>query len=107
MSRRLLFAGLILGSLWPVVSSRAQVPFPRKLIPGRAALERVGLERDWFAVIPLVESERLLKISTSGDLIFAQTSYAMPHTYDAETGRPLWSAQLGERTGFARGVASN
>jgi outer membrane protein assembly factor BamB len=31
----------------------------------------------------------------------------MLHTYEADTGRLLWSAQLGERTGFARGVASN
>ena len=31
----------------------------------------------------------------------------MVHAFDAETGRLLWSAQLGERTGFARGVAAN
>ena len=31
----------------------------------------------------------------------------MVHAFDAESGRLLWSAQLGERTGFARGVASN
>ena len=39
--------------------------------------------------------------------MFAQTDYAMLHAFDAESGRLLWSAQLGERTGFARGVASN
>ena len=66
-----------------------------------------GLERQWFAVVPFVETERLLKISIGGDLLFAQTSYAMVHAFDAESGRLLWSAQLGERTGFARGVASN
>ena len=31
----------------------------------------------------------------------------MLHAFDAESGRLLWSAQLGERTGFARGVAAN
>ena len=31
----------------------------------------------------------------------------MVHAFDAETGQLLWSAQLGERTGFARGVAAN
>ena len=41
------------------------------------------------------------------DLLFAQTSYACVHTFDAETGRLLWTAHLGERSGFARGVASN
>ena len=70
-------------------------------------LERLGLERQWFAVVPLVETERLLRISRTQDLLFAQTSYARLHAFDAETGRLLWSAELGERTGFARGVAAN
>ena len=83
------------------------MPFPRDLVPGRTALERLGLERQWFAVIPLVETERLLRISRTQDLIFAQTSYAELHTLDAETGRLLWTANLGERSGFARGVAAN
>jgi len=107
MFRRLLSVGVIVGTLITGGSARAQMPFPAKLIPTRTALDRLGLERQWFGVIPLVETERLLKISIGGDLLFAQTSYAMVHTYDAETGRLLWSAQIGERTGFARGVASN
>jgi outer membrane protein assembly factor BamB len=107
MFRRLLLVGVITGTLLLVGSARAQRPFPANLIPNRPALERLGLERQWFGVIPLIETERLLSISIGGDLLFAQTSYAMLHTYDAETGRPLWSAQLGARAGFARGVASN
>ena len=58
-------------------------------------------------MIPLVETERLMKIALAGDLIFAQTDYAIVHAIDAESGRLLWSAQLGERTGFARGVTAN
>jgi len=104
---RLLSVGIILGTLMTGGSARAQMPFPAKLIPSRSALERLGLERHWFGVIPLVETERLMRISIGGDLLFAQTSYAMVHAYQAESGRLLWSAQLGERTGFARGVASN
>lgn len=88
-------------------SARAQMPFPRDLIPGRAALERLGLERQWFAVVPLVETERLIRISRAQDLLFAQTNYARLHTFDAETGRLLWTADLGERSGFARGAAAN
>ena len=83
------------------------MPFPVDLVPKRTSLERLGLERQWFAVIPLAETERLMKITLTGDLLFAQTDYAMLHAIDAESGRHLWSAQLGERTGFARGVASN
>jgi outer membrane protein assembly factor BamB len=88
-------------------SARAQMPFPRDLIPGRAALERLGLERQWYAVVPLVETERVLRISRTQDFVFAQTSYARLHALDAETGRILWTANLGERSGFARGVAAN
>jgi outer membrane protein assembly factor BamB len=76
-------------------------------IPGRAPLERLGLERYWYVVVPLVETERLLRISRAQDLLFAQTSYARLHTFDAETGRLLWTAEMGERTGNARGVAAN
>jgi outer membrane protein assembly factor BamB len=54
-----------------------------------------------------MQTERLLTISIGGDRLFAQTSYAMLHTFDVESGRLLWSVQLGEQTGYARGVASN
>ena len=54
-------------------SARAQMPFPVDLIPTRTALERLGLERQWFGVIPLVETERLMRITMSGDRLFAQT----------------------------------
>jgi outer membrane protein assembly factor BamB len=107
MFRRLLSVAVIVGTIMAAGSATAQMPFPARLIPNRPALERLGLERHWFGIIPLVETERLLRITISGDLLFAQTSYAMLHTFDAESGRLLWSAQLGDRTGFARGVASN
>ncbi len=93
---------MILGS-----SARAQSPFPRDLVPRRTSLDRLGLERQWFAVVPLVETERLIKISRTQDHLFAQTNYARLHTFDAETGRLLWTASLGERSGLARGVAAN
>jgi outer membrane protein assembly factor BamB len=107
MFRRLLPCWVFVIGIFASGSARAQMPFPVDLVPTRTALERLGLERQWFGVIPLVESERLMRISMSGDRLFAQTDYAMVHAFDSESGRLLWSAQLGERTGFARGVASN
>jgi len=83
------------------------MPFPVDLVPTRTALERLGLERQWFGVVPLTETERLLKISLTEGLLFAQTNNAMLLAFDAESGRLLWSTQLGERTGFARGVTAN
>jgi outer membrane protein assembly factor BamB len=54
-----------------------------------------------------LQSERLLGISGTSDLLFAQTSYARLHTFEAESGRLLWTASVGEHSGFARGVAAN
>jgi outer membrane protein assembly factor BamB len=107
MFRRLVPLWVIVSAIVAAGSAHAQMPFPVNLIPTRTALERVGLERQWFGVIPLVETERLMRITLAGDLMFAQTNYAIVHAFDAESGRLLWSAQLGERTGFARGVAAN
>jgi outer membrane protein assembly factor BamB len=107
MFRRMASLFLIVNSVLVGSAARAQMPFPVDLIPRRTALERIGLERQWFGVVPLVETERVLRISLGDGYVFAQTSYAMVHAFDAESGRFLWSAQLGERTGFARGVAAN
>jgi outer membrane protein assembly factor BamB len=107
MFRRLVPVWVIAGAISAGATARAQMPFPADLLPTRTSLERLGLERQWYAVVPLVESERLIRISMAEGMIFAQTDYAMLHAIDAESGRLLWSAQLGERTGFARGVAAN
>jgi outer membrane protein assembly factor BamB len=106
MFRRFLPVWVILSSI-AGPSARAQMPFATNLVPARTSLERLGLERHWFVVVPMVETERLLRISRTETMLFAQTNYAKLHAYDAETGRRLWTAALGERMGFARGVAAN
>jgi outer membrane protein assembly factor BamB len=106
MCRRFLPVGVLL-TIVAGSSARAQMPFPRDLIPTRTSLERLGLERQWYNVVPLNATERLLGISRTSDLLFAQTSYARLHTYDADSGRHLWTAELGEHAFFARGVAAN
>ena len=106
-----MFRGL--GPVWVIVvailsggMARAQMPFPNDLVPSRSALERLGLERQWFAVVPLVEAERLLKISLSEQTIYAQTSYW--NLCVRWRIRPLALVESrGERSGFARGVAAN
>jgi len=86
---------------------RAQVPFTSDLIPSRTSLARLGLDRQWTAVVPLKETERLRRISRSADLLFAQTNGGSLHTYDAESGKLLWSASLGGSTPKAQPVSSN
>ena len=96
MSRRIapVWALLILTLAGP--AARAQVPFATDLVPKRSTLARLGLERQWTAVIPLYGTERLLRISRSSDLFFAQTDHGAVHTYNAETGQLMWSASVGE-----------
>ena len=103
MLRRIVLAW-VLVSVWGP-SARAQVPYPRDLIPTRTALGRVGLERAWFATVPLVGTERLLGIDIADNLLFAQTSSTNLYTYDAESGRLLWSTSLGHRTNDLFGVS--
>jgi outer membrane protein assembly factor BamB len=88
-------------------SIRAQTPFPSDLIPKRTSLARLGLEREWTAIVPLFENERLRRISRSADLFFAQTDRGAVHTFEVHSGRHLWSASLGEATPFALPVSSN
>jgi outer membrane protein assembly factor BamB len=98
---------LVMLAMFAGSSAKGQMPFPNNLVPTRSALERLGLERQWYAVLPLLETERLLRISRSSDLLFAQTNDARLHVIDPESGRVLWTASSGERAGFARGAASN
>lgn len=107
MSRRLalVLAPLLLGMAGPLVQAQSTVP--QDLIPKRTSLARLGLERQWMAVVPVAGSEQVLRISRSKDLFFVQTSQAMLHVYDAETGQHRWSAQLGEQASYARPVSSN
>src|SRR4029079_147803 len=103
MFRRIVLAW-VLVSAWGL-SARAQVPYPRDLIPTRTALGRVGLEKAWFTAVPLVGEERLLGISIADNLLFAQTSLTNLYTYDAESGQLLWSASFGKRMNRARDIA--
>ncbi|MGO8901584.1 MAG: PQQ-binding-like beta-propeller repeat protein, partial [Isosphaeraceae bacterium] len=88
-------------------SVQAQVPFARDLIPSRTSLARLGLERQWLAVVPVNDTERLLLISRGADLLFAQTNHGAVHTYDAQSGKLLWSSSLGQHTPLAHPVSSN
>ncbi len=103
-----------LASVWALallalggLAVRAQIPFARDLIPTRTSLARVGLERQWLAVVPLNATERLLRISRSTDLLFAQTNHGALHTYDAQSGKLLWSSSLGQYTPLALPVSAN
>ena len=94
MTRRLLtvWVGLVLGAS----VTQAQIPFAKDMVPTRAALGRLGLERNWFTVIPLAGgAEQVTEISIDKDMVFAQTNQANFHAFDSESGRLIWSVGVG------------
>ena len=63
-------------------------------MPTRAALNRLGLEKAWFAAIPMgVGSERALVMNLAEDLVFVHTNMGNLHAYEAETGKYRWGAE--------------
>jgi len=105
MSRRTVLGCVLV--LLAGVPARAQIPFARDLVPTRTSLARLGLERQWMGVVPLVNDERLTSVSMAEDLIFAQTNKANFHAFNAESGKLLWSARLGIQTARARPASVN
>ncbi len=106
MLRRIALAMLLLGLM--AQPSPGQMLRSQSILPTRAALQRVGLERGWFTAVPLQAGlEKVIDISIFEDLLFAQTSEAVLHAYEAETGRLLWSADLGHASGEAKGIGGN
>jgi outer membrane protein assembly factor BamB len=105
MTRRVLMSCVVLALT--VTTARAEIPYSRDLLPTRSALARVGLERHWMAVVPLHTTERVIELSMAGSLVFAQTNQANFFTFDAESGRLLWSATLGHESGDVQPASAN
>ncbi|MDB5351883.1 MAG: outer membrane protein assembly factor BamB, contains PQQ-like beta-propeller repeat [Planctomycetota bacterium] len=88
--------------------AQSTVPLPRTTLPTRTALTRLGLERGWYAIVPLgFGSEQVQSINLAEDMFFIQTNLANLHVYEAETGKYLWGAKLGRETLDAQPVSVN
>jgi outer membrane protein assembly factor BamB len=114
MSRSLLLAAVLV--VWGTSSAWAQPTGSGGALPAQGItldgkpltpLARVGLERVWYTAVPLDGPEKVLLLSMAENMLFAQTSMSNFHAYDSETGRYLWSADLGTRTGEAYPVSVN
>ena len=65
------------------------------LIPETTAA-RHGLTRPWFAQVELDQGRAdLTNVVLYEGVLYAQTNTAMVHAIDAETGKTLWSKQIG------------
>jgi len=108
MARRILLAwAWVVSILAAAPSASAQLSVGRDLLPTRSALARLGLERNWMALVPVSGAERLLSISLAERMFFAQTNLGNFFAYDAESGRLLWSAHLTRRSATAQPVSVN
>jgi outer membrane protein assembly factor BamB len=105
MARRYVLASV--AAILAATTARGQMLYSPDLIPTRTALARLGLERHWMGFVPVVGAERVLSISIADTLFFAQTSNANVHVYDAESGRELWTANLGSASATALPAAAN
>lgn len=93
MPRRFFVAAALIGGFLassPVWAARSE------LIP-ETTVARHGLARPWFAQVELDEGRGNLKsIVLYEGVLYTQTSTAMMHAIDAETGKTLWSRQIGQ-----------
>src|SRR5260370_42434225 len=66
-------------------------------IPPREALERLNLEVAWRVDLPM-ESRRdsIVSVQHTGRQILAQTRAGVVALFEAETGRPVGRARIGE-----------
>ena len=106
MTRHLALAWV--GLVVAAGASRAQVPLSKDLLPSQRALARLGLERHWYNVIPLSnKGERVLELSIGDSLVFVQTNQANFHIFDGESGRRLWTTNLGSNSVDAKPSSAN
>lgn len=98
MNRRKWISGAVGGLFCVPHLASAQSQFSRT-IPSRTALAQVGLERHWFNAVPLAAgSSRVASMNLAGSYLFAQTTHGLVVSYDAETGRRLWTANMNQLT---------
>jgi outer membrane protein assembly factor BamB len=107
MTRHLYLAWL--GLVLAASAALAQTtPFPKDMLPSQRALARLGLERHWYGVVPLGGTgEKVLELSVDENLVFVQTNQGNFHVLDSESGRLLWSQNLGRNAVDVQAASSN
>jgi len=79
-----------------------------QLLPTDQAVARYGLARRWFAYAPVDGiRETVQRVTIAGDQIHIQTNASRIHALNAETGKLLWTAQLGNPIPGYFGTAIN
>lgn len=112
MTRRqalaLSLAGVAIAPGGAIAIAQQSLGYPKAPLPTRDTLARLGLERSWYAAVPLgAKGEHVLSMNLAGDMVFVQTDIANLHAYHAETGKYLWGTDLGRPSPDAQPVSVN
>jgi outer membrane protein assembly factor BamB len=80
----------------------------KQLLPSEEVAARYGLVRRWYAHAPVDGvRESVQLVSVVGDQIHLQTDASRMHVLDMETGKRLWTAQVGTAIRGQFGSATN
>jgi PQQ-like domain len=96
LSHRVMLSGrVVVFSLAAVLALsatlRAQIVIPEE------TLNRHGLTRGWRVQVELNRAmDRIGYITQQGGVLYVQTAHAFVHALDAETGKKIWSSQIGQ-----------
>ena len=87
-----------LAALITLVSSRLTLGQQLgEVLISQSTAERHGLTRAWYAQIRLDGAiGRVTYVTLDRDVLFVQTSHAMLHAINAETGRTIWAQRVGQ-----------
>ena len=84
-----------LGLLLAAADARAQGV--GELLVSQSLIERHGLTRAWFAQLPVSGTRaKIVAVVPDDDLLLASTTAGDVFAIDSETGRLVWSAQIGD-----------
>ncbi|MCH8922132.1 MAG: PQQ-binding-like beta-propeller repeat protein [Planctomycetes bacterium] len=68
----------------------------RGAVISQSVAARYGLTRSWFTQVRLDSSrDRIVSVTLDGDTMFVQTTGAVVHAIDTETGRTRWVRMIG------------
>ena len=94
MIQRLIVLSVLAGAVCagpPVYAQRSGGP-----IVSQSAAARQGLTRAWFTQVRVdSRRHRVVSVTLDGGTLFVQTSAAVVHSIDAETGRTNWVRMIG------------
>ncbi len=105
--RHSLLVGAIFALLTAISWAGSSTCLAKHLVANPEAA-RLGLERAWFAQVRVDPSQhKMVQWVLERDQIFALTSAGTVQAIDAETGKTLWTAEVGIDDSAAIGIAVN